>query len=165
MPLFKANGDYHSNPQLNRKQRSRDWRSPTPTDISISQLLHLCLREHCRKGCRKILKSEYRMLTCKTISPRNGCIKQSWNDIISGHVNMERGNVHGAPSLGNKWHWKKENYPFIEMSRHIGCPVQSNQPSNHIHINNKNGLNKFYLYICLHTYTHIRMYICIYVTL
>lgn len=45
------------------------------------------------------------------------------------------------------------------------CPVQSNQSWNHLHESNKNGLEKFCLYIFVHTqiytYFHIYIHLCV----
>lgn len=60
----------------------------SPNHISISQILHLWLRQHCRNGCKKIdydCTNIWMDVLLEMVSSRNGCI----NQIITVEIPMD----------------------------------------------------------------------------
>lgn len=71
-----------------------DQWDPVSTDISITQLLHLWLREHLRRANRKTVRDKIPRSLCETASPKNGCINKIAIMTISMDILM----------------WKEENF-------------------------------------------------------
>lgn len=84
-PLLTAKGE-----NLNRTQRRTQWAmgSPAPADTAIPQFLHVWLRERFGRWAERFQELECQEVFCKTILPRNGCIKQEGqgNGTICGEI-------------------------------------------------------------------------------
>jgi hypothetical protein len=67
--------------------------SPALTNTPTLKLLHLCLREHCRKRHTKILRARITEICCETVSPRNDCLSKTRAMEISVDRFMGKGEI------------------------------------------------------------------------
>lgn len=99
----------------------------------------------------RLFEPEYHEGFCKTLSSRNGFINKSGTmaismNILTWNILLLSKNLQVSIEC-----WKNE---LPGMSCHIGFAIQSGDPWKYIHRNNKTGLNRLYLCVCMCIATH-----------